>query len=239
MRIKQFFIIFSAAMLLSSLVGCHSQDKTAPVEDEYPEFTMAEPADYPVMNATIDNPVLGDEHYWARIGGVPSDGDELTTDDVRDFATEQITLEAGKSYLLMLYCHNSADYNLGAEAAVTEQSFTISLPNEIKANTGETLSALLSYRDPVNDKAQILGCNITLDATEDLRIDYHTGYQRNGEAEHPVTSCVDDLTQWGIPSATAYAEKDHVIFQGLGTDVLLPGYEYAGYIVLKFEVLAR
>ena len=71
---------------------------------ERPTFTMAEPATYPTFNSIIDNPTIGDERDFVRVGEINADVTELKN---------EIEIIPGKQYLVYIYFHNnaSATYN--------------------------------------------------------------------------------------------------------------------------------
>ena len=43
-----------------------------------PSFTMEEPASYPTFNSITNNPTIGDEHDFVRVGQINADVTELT-----------------------------------------------------------------------------------------------------------------------------------------------------------------
>ena len=71
---------------------------------ERPTFTMEDPATYPVFNSITNNPTIGDERDFVRVGEINS--------DVTDLKNE-IEVAPGKQYLVYVYFHNnaSATYN--------------------------------------------------------------------------------------------------------------------------------
>ncbi|MDO4508079.1 MAG: hypothetical protein Q4B65_01700 [Candidatus Saccharibacteria bacterium] len=66
---------------------------------ERPTFTMAEPASYPTFNSITDNPVLGDERDFVRVGEIDAKETDLKN---------EIEVIPGKQYLVYLYFHNNA-----------------------------------------------------------------------------------------------------------------------------------
>ena len=62
-------------------------------------FTMKNPATYPVFNSITDNPTIGDERNFVRIGDA----------DVKEVKMQnEIEIKAGKQYLVRIYFHNNA-----------------------------------------------------------------------------------------------------------------------------------
>ena len=62
-------------------------------------FTMAEPATYPTFNSITDNPTIGDERDFVRVGEIDPEVTELKN---------EVKVEAGKKYLVYVYYHNNA-----------------------------------------------------------------------------------------------------------------------------------
>ncbi len=67
-------------------------------------FTMEKPATYPTFNSITDNPTIGDERDFVRIGEI----DAKVTD-----LKNEINIVPGRQYLVYIYFHNdaSATYN--------------------------------------------------------------------------------------------------------------------------------
>lgn len=62
-------------------------------------FTMESPATYPTFNSITDNPTIGDERDFVRIGEIGADVTDLTN---------EITVIPGHQYLVYIYFHNNA-----------------------------------------------------------------------------------------------------------------------------------
>lgn len=71
---------------------------------ERPTFTMESPATYPVFNSITNNPTIGDERDFVRVGEINA--------EVTDLKNE-VEVIPGKQYLVYVYIHNnaSATYN--------------------------------------------------------------------------------------------------------------------------------
>lgn len=67
-------------------------------------FTMEKPATYPTFNSITDNPTIGDERDFVRVGEINA--------DVTDLRNE-VEVVPGRQYLVYIYFHNnaSATYN--------------------------------------------------------------------------------------------------------------------------------
>lgn len=233
MQIKKFFISF-VVMSLITITACGHSKETPKVSDVLPEFTQEEPADYPIMNAMVDHPVLGDERDFVRIGELRDDGMPLTLDDFREYRTEEMKFEAGKSYIMLVYFHNAADPELGVDAAVRELGFNIAVPDRIRAKEPAEFTAQIPYN---NGEPVIISSTIWVSADEDLAVINDTGYLYNREIDTLLTSCTDDLLLWDSPACGVTIDSGRKVFSGILPDQL-PGYEYAGYLVLKFDAVA-
>ena len=72
-------------------------------------FSQSGRADYSVFNSITDNPFLGDERHFIRIGEIKKDGTILDT---------EAEIVRGKQYLVAIYVHNSANSLLNTKGAV-------------------------------------------------------------------------------------------------------------------------
>ena len=70
-------------------------------------FTMAEPASYPVFNSITDNPTIGDERDFVKIGEIDA--------DVTDLGNEVVVVP-GRQYLVYIYFHNNASASINDSA---------------------------------------------------------------------------------------------------------------------------
>ena len=78
---------------------------------ERPTFTMASPASYPTFNSITDNPTIGDERDFVRVGEI-----NAAVTDLKN----TVEVIPGKQYLVYIYFHNnaSATYNDSAHKNV-------------------------------------------------------------------------------------------------------------------------
>ncbi len=115
---------------------------------ERPTFTMEDPATYPTFNSITNNPTIGDERDFVRIGEINTDVTNLTN---------EVEIIPGKQYLVYVYFHNnaSATYNDSAHnnsgvALATRMSTTF--PTIIKAGEKGTVSATITANnsDPLS-----------------------------------------------------------------------------------------
>ena len=84
------------ATLGLSLVGVASVSAWGP---ERSTFTMETPATYPVFNSITNNPTIGDERDFVRVGEIDADVTNLKN---------EIEVVPGRQYLVYVYFHNNA-----------------------------------------------------------------------------------------------------------------------------------
>ncbi|MBO7657187.1 DUF11 domain-containing protein [Candidatus Saccharibacteria bacterium] len=89
-------IALFAVTFIAGLAGSASVSAWGP---ERPTFTMEEPATYPTFNSITNNPTIGDERDFVRVGQINSDVTNLGNE------TEVIP---GKQYMVYIYFHNNA-----------------------------------------------------------------------------------------------------------------------------------
>ena len=109
--------------------------------EERPTFTMESPATYPVFNSITNNPEIGDERDFVRVGEINA--------EVTDLKNE-IEVIPGKQYLVYVYIHNnasatyndSAHHNSGVAVRTRISTFfpTVLTPSE-KGKISATITA--------------------------------------------------------------------------------------------------
>lgn len=85
-----------AAALGFSFAGLASASAWGP---ERTTFTMEKPASYPTFNSITNNPTIGDERDFVRVGEIDA--------DVTDLKNE-VEVVPGRQYLVYVYFHNNA-----------------------------------------------------------------------------------------------------------------------------------
>ncbi len=70
-------------------------------------FTMEKPATYPTFNSITNNPTIGDERDFVRVGEINADVTNLKN---------EIEVVPGKQYLVYIYFHNNASATLNDSA---------------------------------------------------------------------------------------------------------------------------
>lgn len=118
-------------------------------------FTMEEPATYPTFNSITNNPTIGDERDFVRVGEI--------NDDVTALKNE-IEVIPGKQYLVYIYFHNnaSATFNDSAHnnsgialATRMSSSFSTVITPENKGTITGTVTANNSNPASVWDEAYV------------------------------------------------------------------------------------
>lgn len=144
---------FLSAILASATFGLISFSSASAWGPERPIFTMESPATYPTFNSIINNPTIGDERDFVRIGEINADVTELGN---------EITIVPGRQYLVYIYFHNNASatfnnkaHNYSGVAVRTRMSSsfsTVVTPNE-KGTVTATITADNSSPVSVWDEA--------------------------------------------------------------------------------------
>ncbi|MBE6013757.1 MAG: hypothetical protein E7241_00110 [Lachnospiraceae bacterium] len=117
------------------------EELTAKWGPERSTFTMENPADYPIFNAITNNPTIGDERTFVRIGKI--------TKEKTDLSTEDIFIESGSQYLVQVYIHNNASstYNDSAHNHVgvaVGTRLSVEMPDEISSDKDGQIIAKIS-----------------------------------------------------------------------------------------------
>lgn len=120
---------------------------------ERPTFTMESPASYPIFNSITNNPTIGDERDFVRVGQINSD---VTT------MSNEVEVIPGRQYLVYIYFHNDASstynssaYNNVGVALKTRMStaFPTVLTSSEKGKISATITAENSNPRSVWDEA--------------------------------------------------------------------------------------
>lgn len=116
-------------------------------------FTMENPATYPTFNSITNNPTIGDERDFVRIGEIHSD---VTT------LGNEVEIIPGKQYVVYIYFHNNASstfndsaHNNSGVAVLTRMSsaFSTVLTPAEKGSVSATITAKNSNPASVWDEA--------------------------------------------------------------------------------------
>ncbi len=149
-RLKTLGVLSTVATISASLLGLTSVSAWGP---ERSTFTMQNPATYPTFNSITDNPTIGDERDFVRIGEINA--------DVTDLKNE-VEVVPGRQYLVYVYFHNNASstfndsaHNHSGVAVQTRMSTsfsTVLTPNE-KGKVTATITASNTNPASVWDEA--------------------------------------------------------------------------------------
>lgn len=116
-------------------------------------FTMDAPATYPTFNSITDNPTIGDERDFVKVGKINADVTELDN---------EVEVIPGNQYLVYVYFHNNAsstfnlaEYNHSGIATATKMatSFSTTITPTNKGTITATISAENSNPGSVWDEA--------------------------------------------------------------------------------------
>ena len=184
-------------------------------------FTMKNPADYITFNSITDNPRVGAEPNFLRIGR--SGNNEGYSDTM--------TMEDGKTYYIRMYVHNNAKARLNLVSTNTRAH--IDLPTG--ANQWKTGYEINGYLWADNAKPNEVWDNIVLRSNKEFHVEVLSAkYYNNVRTE--ATSGFD-------------LGRELYTSQGRGTGSLLgyqqmdgriPGcLEYSGYVLVKIRPVFR
>ncbi len=149
-RLGVFGVLGAVATIGASLLGLTSVSAWGP---ERSTFTMQDPATYPTFNSITDNPTIGDERDFVRIGEINA--------DVTDLKNE-VEVVPGRQYLVYVYFHNNASstfndsaHNHSGVAVQTRMStsFSTVLTPSSKGKVTATITASNSNPTSVWDEA--------------------------------------------------------------------------------------
>ena len=96
---KIIFNAKTAALITTVGLGLTTFASASAYGPERTTFTMESPATYPTFNSITDNPTIGDERNFVRIGEIGADITDMT---------DEVTVVPGRQYLVYIYFHNNA-----------------------------------------------------------------------------------------------------------------------------------
>ena len=137
---KKFGLLNTVAILSISLAGATSVSAWGP---ERATFTMDNPATYPTFNSITDNPHIGDERDFVRIG-------EITPESI-DLKNE-IEIFPGRQYMVYIYYHNDASATFNDKAhdfsgIALGTRMSTSFPTVLTAGEKGTITGTISARN--------------------------------------------------------------------------------------------
>lgn len=142
-------------------------------------FTWENPAGYAAFNSITDNPAVGDERNFVRIG--EADSTEPYTDTVE--------VEPWKEYEIYIYYHNNASSALGDKAAAHNAKLAVMIPFKLKKDETGVVKGIISSSDA--DPSTVWD-SAYMHASEDLELYYvedsailHSFGETDGEVLDP------------------------------------------------------
>lgn len=212
---------FFAAILGLGLAAAPSVSAWGP---ERTTFTMESPASYPTFNSITDNPTIGDERDFVRVGEINADVTALGN---------EVEVVPGRQYLVYIYFHNNAsstfnypEYDRVGIAKKTHMasSFSTVLTPENRGTITGTITAENSDPTSVWDEAYMTT------TTEKVLLHYVAGSAK----------IYNDWQTNDTVLSTDLFTKDGVTIGLTGLNGIIPGCEeYHGVVtyVLQAEEL--
>lgn len=221
------YVVF-CLFVLAAITCCSCAAQTESEEpDVRPTFTMEEPPTYPVLNATIDNPTIGDERDSLRIMEIGAAG---TSRDAFGHYQTEITIESGHMYSLLLHVRNNAIVE-SEECVAQDVFFNLFYPEAV--NGDASISALIS--STTTDPA-IVGSSINLHSEEEL----YLIFKDEEGSSYPAMQY-----DYGLSSNSAIATL-RTMEDGQGSisgslGYLLPGQTYNSgtWLFLRFRAVSK
>ena len=229
MRIKRFLTIAMAGIILAVglLYGCAQAEA---IPEGVPALETEEVMDYPVLNVYVDNPVLGDEHDFVRIA--PWDEDNPT--DIANFQADEILIEAGKSYSVMVYYHNAADAGLGEMANAEYAVLVVDYPEALEEGKENCIFGTFAYG--TDDTPNMRGANVTIQSADAVKL--QPGVILAGDAQDCCALLCDNYGEnWSSQNPSALVE-DGRSKQAFFFEKITPGYDGAGFVFLRLDAVA-
>lgn len=192
---------------------------------ERPTYTNKFPADHAVFNSITDNPVFGDERDFVRIVEKKADGEE------KDTYSNDLHLQAGKQYEVLIVYHNNASSTLNDEA---HDYKGMAYNAKVIANFPHALAK--------GEKGQVSAI-IEADGTDPASV-WDEAYVTADEAMtlHYVTASAKLHNRWGANGSTLSVKLFDPAGDYLGVNqldgVVLGCYEFSGYITYTLATVA-
>ncbi len=235
MRIKKSFVTI-LAFIVWSLSACQNQpvskeDNLTQSGDEVEGIKSDRATDYPALNVVTDNPVLGDESRFVRIAPWKDDG----VTNLQDFQTGEVTIEAGKSYAVMIYYHNAADLDLDAASNAVDTVLLLTYPETMQKGETNAIAGNFAYGDDLQSSMIMDWVNLV--AADDFRL--QPGIIMSGtEPEYCAMLCDNYGENWSVQNP-AVNFQDGVASQFFMFENIAPGYDGAGFVFLKLDAVAE
>lgn len=206
-RFSAIVAMVAAAIVVPLAVSAWGPDR--------PTFTGANPAPYVTFNSITDNPQVGDERNFVRIRPAGTGN-----------YAENVNLEAGKTYDVMVYYHNNARSGLNASGAgiAKDVMLRMQMAANVSANSTTKVTGFISSS---NAKPNEVYDSATVTNTS------------NGTMDLGFVSGSAKVTSNGAVNGKTLPDSVFTTGTPLGFDALngtLPGCnEYAGYVIFQVK----
>lgn len=240
MRIKTLFIVITTFLMAGVISGCQgavSQKQKILSEEELEKWnkdsnglTSEYSTNYPLLNVYVDNPKLGNEFNFVRIA--PWDDENPT--DISTFQSGEFTLEAGKSYAVMIFYHNAADVEVAADGVAKATVLAVDYPETMQAGDEDMIIATFAYGEGELPSIRVAGLSLTAD--EDLRL--RPGVILPGaDPEYCAMLCDYYGENWVTKNPSADVTDNHIT-QVFRIGDIAPQDDGAGFVFLKLDAVA-
>ncbi len=210
-RVAAITVMVAAAIIVpATVLGYGPVDRAT--------FTYANPAPYVTFNSITDNPTVGDERNFVRVK-------EKATGTTY---SDNVTLQAGKTYQVMAFYHNNASSGLNAsgEGIAEDVTLRMQMPAEVAGNTTSLVSGFVNSSN-ANPTSVWDSANMQNAGADKLYLRYV-----QGSAKVTSNGAVNGQT---LPDAFLTTGTP------LGYDALdgtLKGCnQYSGYVIYEFTVV--
>lgn len=181
---------------------------------------MKNPADYVTFDSIIDNPRVGAEPNFLRVGRGNNEG-----------YSDTMTMEDGKTYYIRMYVHNNA--KAGLKLVSTNTRAHIDLPTG--ANQWKTGYEINGYLWADNAKPNEVWDNIVLRSDREFHIEvisakYYNNIRTEATSGFDLGRELYTSQGRGTGSLLGYRQMDGKILGCL---------EYSGYVLVKFRPVFR
>lgn len=213
-------IAFVGAQALNATALSHTEEQSSadswgPQDRE--TFTWEKPATYATFNSITNNPALGDERNFVRVGVINSD----------EPYTDSVELTAGLEYDVYVYYHNNAAVNLNetGEGLAQNVRLSVSCPGRLEAGHAAIVRAEISS----SAKPSTIFDTAYLEARDsDITLSYVPGsavLHNHGSANGTV---LDDAALWSDEGALiSYSSQYPGVIPGCN--------DYAGYVTFRMK----
>lgn len=207
-RLALLVSMIATAILLPISVFAYGPDRAT--------FTYEHPADYVTFNSITDNPNVGDERNFVRI----------KEDNTTSTYTDNVNIQAGKEYQVMVYYHNNAASDLNASGAgiAKDVMLRMQMASSVNSNSSTSVTGFISASN-ANPGTVWDSATITNTTSNAIDLSFVAG-----SAKVTSNGAVNGAT---LPDAV-FSNGTKLGYNTL--DGTLPGCnQYAGYVVFDIK----